>query len=225
MLFSAVFQTVQILLTISMATIAGYMVIGGIGGSILMMCGVKQIVPYAPAVGWILGAILGVGNEVHRLRKEARKKAKTAAGSVTDVSTTDVSTTDGTSAASTTGGYTFRVPPVGEFFKCLGFGSVFGVIIGVGIGMLLSVVLISVTTSPFVPASWRPQTAAPDREDRSRDRRTRTRRDGVGTEFRHPLLGSIFGWSCGSCIVLGFVGGGVGAFFTEKKLEDTAGSS
>lgn len=220
MLFSAVFQTVQILLTVSMATIAGYMVFGGIGGSILMMCGAKEIVPHAPAVGWILGAVLGIGNEVHRLRKAAGKKAKTAAGSVTDISTTD-----DTSAASTTGRYTFRAPPIGEFFKCLGFGSVFGVIIGVGVGMLLSVVLISVTTSPFVPASWRPQTSAPDREDRARDRRTRTRRDGVGTEFRHPLLGPVFGWSCGACFVLGIVGGGVGAFFTENKPSEAVETS
>ena len=71
----ALVSVLQFLGTVALATIAGYMVIGGIGGTVAVMARAEQVAAYLPAVGWILGGVFGVGSEFERRRRSKRKKA------------------------------------------------------------------------------------------------------------------------------------------------------
>ena len=203
-------SVLQFLGTVALATIAGYMVIGGIGGVVAIMAGAEQFAKYLPAAGWFLGGIFGLGSEFERRRRSKQKKAAT---------TVAVDNRDAAESPEADRQYAlrFRKPSIGQLLKSLGFGCFFGGIAGLATTVFLSVLLMSVTTSPFVPNSWRPQTQAPDREELARERRAGRQRDGVRTNFEHPLLMPIALYSTGSLIALGLVGGIAMAFFENDK--------
>jgi hypothetical protein len=209
----ALVSVLQFLGTAALATIAGYMVIGGIGGTVAVMAGAEQVAAYLPAVGWILGGIFGIGSEFERRRRSKRKKA----AKTVSVDDGDAPKVTGAGQADNEYALRFRKPSIGQLFKSLGFGCFFGGIAGLATTVFLSVLLISLTTSPFVPNSWRPQTQAPDREELARERRVGRQRDGVRTNFKHPLLMPLAVYSTGSLIALGLVGGVAMAFFEDDK--------
>jgi hypothetical protein len=97
-------------------------------------------------------------------------------------------------------GLVLHLPSIGQLLKSLGFGSLFGDIAGVATTVFLSVLLISVSTSPFVPKAWRPQTQAPDKEELDRESKAGRQRDRASTNFKHPLLMLIALYSTGSLI-------------------------
>ncbi|MDG1894382.1 MAG: hypothetical protein P8J37_05710 [Fuerstiella sp.] len=209
----ALVSIVQFLGTVALATIAGYMVIGGIGGTVAVMAGAKQIAAYLPAAGWVLGGIFGIGSEFERRRRSKRKKA----ARTVSVDDGDAPKATGTGRADNEYALRFRKPSIGQLINSLGVGCFFGGIAGLAPTVFLSVLLISVSTSPFVPKTWRPQTQAPDREELDRERGVGRQRDGVRTNFKHPMLMQIALYSTGSLIVLGLVGGAAMAFFEDDK--------
>jgi hypothetical protein len=97
-------------------------------------------------------------------------------------------------------GIVSHIPSIGQLLKSLGFGSLFGGIAGLATTVFLSVLLISVSTSPFVPKAWRPQTQAPDKEELDRESKAGRQRVGVRTNFKHPLLMPIALYSTESLI-------------------------
>lgn len=190
----------QFLFTIALATIAGYMLIGGLGGTILLMVGAPKAAPIAVSIGWLLGGIFGIGGEVERLRRSRNRKATIESATVDE-----------------NYGMRFRLPSIGQFFKTFGFGGLLGGVVGVAASILLSVLLISITTSPFVPNSWRPKTHAPVIREHELDSARSHRRDGATTGFNHPLLGPIFIYSTGPLFALGLLGGAGLAFFENEN--------
>jgi hypothetical protein len=91
------------------------------------------------------------------------------------------------------------MPSVGQLLKTVGFGGFFGGIAGLA------------TASPFIPKSWSPQTQTPDREQLEPERSAGRQRDGVRTNFKHPLLMPVALYSTGSLIAPGLLGGAVTA--------------
>lgn len=208
-LFDVAFHSLRLVSTVAICTIAGYMVVGGIVGNISMMLGAKTIAQMAVGSGWILGGIVGVANEIPRIRR-----SWLASDEIED-ETTDQKKT------SRIPNYSigpFRLPGISGFLKSVGICAVIGNVLGLMLSVFLSLVLISVTTSPFVPDSWRPGTRplneTLDARQHDLDRRNR---DGVGISFTHPLLEPIFLYSVSSLAVLGVVAGGVTAFFPSDE--------
>ncbi|MEM7474646.1 MAG: hypothetical protein AAF483_06600 [Planctomycetota bacterium] len=198
--------------TVAMATIAGYMVIGGIGGTIALMAGWKSWAGFFPAGGWILGAIFGIGSEIGRLRR-AGKNQYNASASHSD-SDEELENPDHDSKK-----LYFRMPPLTELLKGAGFGAFFGAILGIITTLFLAILLISVTTSPFVPNTWRATTSAPTQEELRRDREARRKGDGVSSNFKHPLLLPIAKYSMLSMLSVGVLGGITLSFFDEESSE------
>lgn len=206
-LLTVVFEVGQLILTISMGSIAGYMVIGGFVGMGLMLAGAKNLIPWATSIGWGLGAIAGGGTQIAQWRRGKGKKKpfRTNMRGKAD---------SGRKAQpSEFKSMVFRIPSLGGWLKSIALGGFFGGIGGVAASLFLTVILISVTTSPFVPTSWRPETHAPEDDD---DHVRTRRRDGVSTSFTHPLLSPLWLYTFGSLATIGLVGGAVFGFFDEQ---------
>lgn len=112
-------------------------------------------------------------------------------------------------------------PSVAELLKTTSLLTLVGGGLGIMTSAYLAIVLISVTTSPFVPHSWRPGTAAyvAEEDDRVGSRRRHESSSGVGagTSFYHPLLGPIIGYTVVPMLALGFVAGIGFSFFPDAS--------
>lgn len=108
-----------------------------------------------------------------------------------------------------------RAPSVRQFFFATGFLGFAGLFIGAMLGVSLCMILISVTTSPFVPDSWRPKIEQV-RKSSSTSMSTSHSNQG-GTSFQHPLLGPIMIWSISGLTGVGLITGGFLSFFPEEK--------
>lgn len=109
-----------------------------------------------------------------------------------------------------------RAPSLRQFFFATGFLAFVGVFTGVMLGVWLCLILISVTTSPFVPNSWRPKVEQIEKKHGASISTADSHREG-GTSFQHPLLGPIMIWSVLGMTSLGLVTGGFLSFFPEEK--------
>jgi len=214
-LFRLTFLALKLMSTVALCSIAGYMVVGGIVGMIGLALKADVVVKYAPPVGWLLGAIVGLANEIPRMSKSPSKShaLKTDNGKEASRATPKLSL-----------GPKLGWPTLTDFGKSLGVCSLFGILAGLISSLFLSLLLISATTSPFVPDSWRPGTQSlVDPEEHLWHKQRRRRRDGIGTStsFTHPLLGPIFLTATGSCVALGILAGVVTAFFPDKEDSST----
>lgn len=108
-----------------------------------------------------------------------------------------------------------RAPSVRQFFFATGFLGFVGVFVGAMLGVSLCMVLISVTTSPFVPDSWRPKVEQVQK--RPGTSMSTSHSNQGGTSFQHPLLGPIMIWSISGLTGVGLITGGFLSFFPEEK--------
>lgn len=201
-------------------SVIGYMIVGGLIGTLGMLAGMESVVRYAPPVGWIAGAIVGLSNAIGSWKKLANRRPTRRDDSppVIKDSPAEGSVTQRT-------GPQFKIPAFGELAKSVGVTTLFGLVGGLLTSAFLAMILICVTTSPFVPDSWRPGTSAgevrtaQDRAIHGQNRRRAEEGARVGTTFTHPLLAPIFLWSTGSLVVIGLFAGIGSAFFAGN--EDT----
>lgn len=197
--------TLQLVLTVAVGTIAGTMIVGGLLGTLASLAGLDQVVGYAAPVGWVLGGVIGFFSERSLWRRKSSADSQSKSSNSEPVR------------------YRFKIPSPKDGLSYAGFGASFGLIFGIAGTVFLFVMLISVTTSPFVPDQWRPTTSAPDPEDLDRDERLGRRRDGLRTNFQHPLMWPIAYYTTTSFVVLGMIGGTIGGCW--EPVRDVSTSS
>lgn len=205
---------------VALGSVIGYMVVGGLVGTVGLLAGMDPVERYAPSAGWIAGAIVGLGNAIGNWRKPAKKRWANK-----DDSPPDINDSSADNKVTERAGSRFKTPTLGELAKSVGVTTLFGLVGGLLTSTFLALILICVTTSPFVPNSWRPGTSAgEDRTAQNRAIHGQNRRHAdegarVGTTFTHPLLAPIFLWSTASLVITGLLAGIWSAFFAGN--EDT----
>ncbi len=156
-------RALVVVFSVAMLSIVGYALLGGIVGTIGMMLHWDWLANSAPRIGWLAGAVAGL---VSGIGKFGRSFSPRRGGSAQQDTAQDTAQdTEREPGVSATGSSSLVVkrqwvrPSVGELLKTTSVLT----LIGGGLGMMLSVylgiVLISVTTCPFVPQDWRPDTA------------------------------------------------------------------
>lgn len=196
--------------------------------------------------GWLIGAGLGLAAAISKIVSETQKRrhnalVKTACvtESINDEPdqqavasgqnvphTSSKSNGDSTSQQNQSNTYSHlkkygswkdrRAPSFRQFIFATGFLAFVGVLTGVMLGISLCLILISVTTSPFVPNSWRPKIEQIEKNHGGSISTANSHREG-GTSFQHPLLGPIMMWSVLGMTSVGLVTGGFLSFFPEEK--------
>lgn len=213
-------RTLVVVFSVAMLSVVGYALIGGLVGTIGMMLHLDWLANSAPPIGWLAGAVAGLVSGIGKFAKPFLHKRAAPAESEPEQGTEQ----DAAGEPSQVAKRQWVRPSVAELLKTT---SVF-TLIGGGLGMLLSVylgiVLISVTTCPFTPPSWRPGTAAyvADEDDPvgSHHRQESPSGVGMGTSFYHPLLGPIIGYTVVPMLALGFVAGIGLSFFPDASESD-----
>lgn len=221
-LLDVAWRVFGLIAAVAMGSVAGYMIVGGLIGMLGLLLDIDGLVRYSPSVGWIAGAVVGFGNSVFRPQASSKKNRPQSDGPLSDTP----GSMDEDSVEANGEPMRLRIPTIAQLVKSVVVSMLFGLIGGLITSVFLSLVLISVTTSPFAPQSWRPGTSATS-NDRHRTAEMpanqRPRQDGakVGTTFTHPLLAPICLWSTGSLVSVGLLAGIGTAFFTGN--EDSIG--
>lgn len=203
-------RLVGLVFAAAIGSIAGYMVIGGIGGMLGQLFGFDWFARASPAWGWSIGALIGVSCGVPKLSKPVFKpvdKVKTKNVGKTGRSKQNVHLIRREDLY-------FHFPGFKKLFKTIGISVLVGLVIGLMTSLYLALILVSVTTSPFVPDGWRPVESVSDMSDHdSGIQSSTTTDDGFGRSFTHPLLGPIILWTTGILVLCGLIAGLCIAFF------------
>lgn len=232
--------------SIAIGSVVGFMLIGPLVQLAGWSFQLSWLTDNGLNAGWLIGAGLGLAAAISKIVSETQKRRhsafiKTACGKESIDDEADLqaaaggqnvhnpsSKSNGESTAQRNQSKTHshlkkygswkdrRAPSFRQFIFATGFLAFVGVLTGVMLGISLCLTLISVTTSPFVPDSWRPRIEQIEKNHGGSISTANSHREG-GTSFQHPLLGPIMTWSILGMTSAGLVTGGFLSFFPDEK--------